>query len=38
MILVRGDTRVADIYVTEYDRIFRHFYSRDIAAVNCVSS
>jgi phosphatidylserine/phosphatidylglycerophosphate/cardiolipin synthase-like enzyme len=31
MILVRGDTRVADIYVTEYDRIFRHFYSRDIA-------
>jgi phosphatidylserine/phosphatidylglycerophosphate/cardiolipin synthase-like enzyme len=31
MILVRGDTRVADIYLTEYDRIFRHFYSRDIA-------
>ena len=31
MILVRGDTRVADIYATEYDRIFRHFYSRDIA-------
>jgi len=31
MILIRGDTRVADIYVTEYDRIFRHFYSRDIA-------
>jgi phosphatidylserine/phosphatidylglycerophosphate/cardiolipin synthase-like enzyme len=31
MILIRGDTRVADIYMTEYDRIFRHFYSRDIA-------
>jgi phosphatidylserine/phosphatidylglycerophosphate/cardiolipin synthase-like enzyme len=31
MILVRGDTRVADIYATEYDRIFRHFCSRDIA-------
>jgi phosphatidylserine/phosphatidylglycerophosphate/cardiolipin synthase-like enzyme len=31
MFLIRGDTRVADIYATEYDRIFRHFYSRDIA-------
>jgi phosphatidylserine/phosphatidylglycerophosphate/cardiolipin synthase-like enzyme len=31
MILIRGETRVADIYLTEYDRIFRHFYSRDIA-------
>ncbi|WGR77891.1 hypothetical protein MTX25_09565 [Bradyrhizobium sp. ISRA432] len=24
-------TRVADIYLTEFDRIFRHFYSRDAA-------
>jgi phosphatidylserine/phosphatidylglycerophosphate/cardiolipin synthase-like enzyme len=31
MLLIRGDTRVADIYATEYDRIFRHFYSRDAA-------
>ncbi len=31
MLLIRGDTRVADIYMTEYDRIFRHFYFRDIA-------
>jgi phosphatidylserine/phosphatidylglycerophosphate/cardiolipin synthase-like enzyme len=31
MLLVRGDTRVADIYMTEFDRIFRHFYFRDIA-------
>ena len=31
MLLVRGDTRVADIYLTEFDRIFRHFYSRDAA-------
>ena len=31
MLLIRGNTRAADIYVTEYDRIFRHFYSRDIA-------
>lgn len=30
MLLIRGDTRVADIYVTELDRIFRHFRSRDI--------
>lgn len=31
MLLVRGDTRVADIYMTEFDRVFRHFYFRDVA-------
>lgn len=31
MLLIRGDTRVADIYMTEIDRIFRHFYSRNMA-------
>jgi phosphatidylserine/phosphatidylglycerophosphate/cardiolipin synthase-like enzyme len=31
MMLIRGDTRVADIYMTEFDRIFRHFYFRNIA-------
>jgi phosphatidylserine/phosphatidylglycerophosphate/cardiolipin synthase-like enzyme len=31
MLLIRGSTRVADIYMTEFDRIFRHFYFRDIA-------
>lgn len=31
MILVRGSTRVADIYMTEFDRLFRHFYFRDVA-------
>jgi phosphatidylserine/phosphatidylglycerophosphate/cardiolipin synthase-like enzyme len=31
MLLIRGNTRVADIYLTEFDRIFRHFYFRDIA-------
>lgn len=31
MLLIRGDTRVADIYMTEFDRIFRHFYFRDQA-------
>ncbi len=31
MLLIRGNTRVADIYMTEFDRIFRHFYFRDIA-------
>ncbi|WP_181161309.1 phospholipase D-like domain-containing protein [Labrys okinawensis] len=31
MLLIRGDTRVADIYMTEFDRIFRHFYFRNVA-------
>ena len=31
MLLIRGDTRVPDIYMTEFDRVFRHFYFRDIA-------
>jgi phosphatidylserine/phosphatidylglycerophosphate/cardiolipin synthase-like enzyme len=31
MLLIRGDTRTADIYMTEFDRIFRHFYFRDVA-------
>ena len=31
MLLIRGDTRVADIYLTEFDHIFRHFYFRNIA-------
>lgn len=30
MLLIRGETRVADNYLTEFDRIFRHFYSRDV--------
>jgi phosphatidylserine/phosphatidylglycerophosphate/cardiolipin synthase-like enzyme len=30
MLLIRGDTRVADIYMTELDRLFRHFYARDV--------
>ena len=32
MLLIRGDKRVADIYLTEYDRILRHFYFRNFAA------
>ncbi len=31
MLLIRGDARVADIYLTEFDRVFRHFYFRDVA-------
>ncbi len=31
MLLIRGGTRVADIYLTEFDRIFRHFYFRAVA-------
>ena len=30
MLLIRGDTRAADIYMTELDRIFRHFRARDV--------
>ena len=29
MLLIRGDKRVADIYLTEFMRLFRHFYFRD---------
>jgi phosphatidylserine/phosphatidylglycerophosphate/cardiolipin synthase-like enzyme len=31
MIVIRGSKRVADIYMTEFDRLFRHFYFRDVA-------
>src|SRR5262249_7281524 len=31
MLMIRGNTRIADIYMTEFDRIFRHFYFRNIA-------
>jgi len=31
MLLIRGNTRAADIYLTEFDRIFRHFYFRNVA-------
>ncbi|UFX49422.1 phospholipase D-like domain-containing protein (plasmid) [Bradyrhizobium sp. 41S5] len=37
MLFIRGDTRVADIYMTEFDRIFRHFFFRmtaNRAAIN----
>jgi len=29
MLLIRGSSRVADIYLTEIDRIFKHFYDRN---------
>ena len=29
MLLIRGDKRVADIYLNEFMRLFRHFYFRD---------
>lgn len=31
MILVKGDTRVADIYFTEFNRLFNHYYFRSMA-------
>ena len=30
MIIVRGDRRVADIYVTEFNRLFNHYYFRSV--------
>jgi phosphatidylserine/phosphatidylglycerophosphate/cardiolipin synthase-like enzyme len=35
MLLIRGETRVADIYLTELDRVFKHFYDRD--AINRIA-
>jgi phosphatidylserine/phosphatidylglycerophosphate/cardiolipin synthase-like enzyme len=36
MLLIRGETRVADIYLTELDRVFKHFYDRD--AINRIAA
>ena len=30
MMIIRGDTRVADIYFTEFNRLFNHFYFRAV--------
>ncbi len=30
MLVIRGDTRVADIYLTEFMRLFMHFYFQTI--------
>jgi hypothetical protein len=30
MIVVRGDRRTADIYSTEFNRIFNHYYFRSV--------
>jgi phosphatidylserine/phosphatidylglycerophosphate/cardiolipin synthase-like enzyme len=32
MLVIRGDTEVADVYFTEFTRIFNHFYARYWAA------
>ncbi|MBY3157707.1 hypothetical protein HFO56_35980 [Rhizobium laguerreae] len=34
MLLIRGDKRVADIYLTEFDRLYRHFLYRGAANWN----
>ena len=31
MVILRGDRRVADIYFTEFNRLFNHYYFRSIA-------
>jgi phosphatidylserine/phosphatidylglycerophosphate/cardiolipin synthase-like enzyme len=30
MIIIKGDTRVADIYYTEFMRLFNHYYFRSV--------
>ena len=30
MVIIRGNKRVADIYFTEFNRIFNHYYFRDV--------
>lgn len=30
MLVIRGDQRVADIYFTEFNRLFYHYYFRSI--------
>lgn len=30
MLIIRGDQRVADIYLTEFNRIFNHYYFRSV--------
>ena len=34
MLLIRGDKRVADIYLTEFDRLYRQFLYRGAANRN----
>ena len=34
MLIIRGDTRVADIYLGEFMRLFNHFFFRMVAASN----
>jgi phosphatidylserine/phosphatidylglycerophosphate/cardiolipin synthase-like enzyme len=31
MLIIRGDTRVADIYLGEFMRLFNHFHSRNVS-------
>jgi len=31
MLIIRGDTRVADIYFTEFNRLWNHYYFRSVA-------
>jgi phosphatidylserine/phosphatidylglycerophosphate/cardiolipin synthase-like enzyme len=30
MLVIRGDRRVADIYFTEFNRLFNHYYMRSV--------
>lgn len=38
MLLIRGNQRVADIYFTEFNRIFNHYYFRSVAEATADAS
>lgn len=38
MVLIRGNTRVADIYFTEFNRLFFHYYFRSIQSIQSRSN
>ena len=37
MLLIRGDARVADLYLSEFMRLFNHFQFRDLARARTAS-
>jgi hypothetical protein len=37
MLVIRGETRVADIYLTEFMRLFKHFQFRDLDSARAAS-
>ena len=32
MLIIRGDTRIADVYLGEFMRLFNHFFARNLVS------